>query len=329
MRPELVEHAKAGPVPEEIRARFAQDVRLGLGRQGQKTLPSKYLYDSVGSSLFEVICLLPEYGVHRAGARVLRSHAESIAAVVETPIVVELGSGNARNTRWVLDALARRGTVTYCPIDISRLALRRAEQEFDGHDAVNVVGLEREYLDGLRVVTGRRARGETVLVLFLGGTIGNFDRPAADAFLRQVRSCLAPGDFLLLSTDLVKPPEVLVPAYDDPIGATAAFNLNVLARINRELGGTFDLSAFRHEARWNASERRIEMHLRAETAQTVRIEQADLTVRFRPAETIWTESSHKFRLEEIPGLAERAGFRCEGRWMDSEWPFSQNLFRAV
>lgn len=329
MHSELAAHAKTRPAPEEVRARFAEDVRLGLGRPGQKTLPSKYLYDSVGSALFEVICLLPEYGVHRAGARVLRRHAESIAAAIEAPIVVELGSGNARNTRWVLDALARRGSVTYCPIDISGSALRRAEREFDGHEAVNVVGLEGEYLDGLRLVTRRRAHGETVLVLFLGGTIGNFDRPAADAFLRQVRACLQPGDRLLLSTDLVKPPVVLIAAYDDPIGATAAFDLNILARINRELGGTFDLSAFHHEARWNEAERRVEMHLRSEIAQTVRVEEADLTVHFRPAETIWTESSHKFRLDEIPAMADRTGFQCEGRWADSEWPFSQNLFRAV
>jgi len=192
-----------------------------------------------------------------------------------------------------------------------------------------VQGFEREYLDGLGEVAARRRGGETLLVLFLGGTIGNFDRPAADLFLRRVRACLEPGDRLLLSTDLVQPEPVLIAAYDDPTGVTAAFDKNLLGRINRELGGTFDLARFEHVARWDATERRIEMHLRSTAAQTVHVGAADLEVSFRPGETIWTESSHKFRLEEIPALARRAGFTCEGRWVDAEWPFAQNLFVAV
>jgi len=329
VRPGLASRTAAPPDERAQREQFADDVRAGLTRDGQKELPSKYLYDTVGSALFDVICHLPEYGLHRAGSRLLRHHAEAIVDATATSLVVELGSGNARNTRWILDALARHRPVTYCPIDISGAALEEAEKAFDRSDEISVVGFEREYLDGLREVTARRRPGEPLLVLFLGGTIGNFDRPAADGFLRAVRSHMKRGDALLLSTDLVKPEEVLVLAYDDPIGATAAFDLNLLARINRELGGTFDLSGFRHEARWNARERRIEMHLRAAAAQRVRIEAADVEVDFRAGETIWTESSHKFRLEEIPQLAERAGFRCDGRWVDGEWPFSQNLFVAV
>lgn len=329
MRAGLASRAATRPDPRALHERFAEDVREGLDRDGQKELPSKYLYDPVGSALFEVICHLPEYGLHRAGSRLLARHAEAVVAAADTSLVVELGSGNARNTRWILEALARRRPVTYCPIDISGAALEEAARAFDRYDAISVVGYEREYLDGLREVAKRRTLGEPLLALFLGGTIGNFDRPAADDFLRAVRGCLARGDGLLLSTDLVKPAELLIAAYDDPIGATAAFNKNLLARVNRELDGTFDLRRFRHEARWNAGEQRIEMHLVSTGAQTVRVEAAELEVAFTAGETIWTESSHKFRLEDIPEMAKRTGFRCDGRWVDGEWPFAQSLFVAV
>lgn len=328
MRAGIVRAAVA-PDRQAQRERFADDVRAGLGQRGQKELPSKYLYDSVGSALFEVICHLPEYGLHRAGSRLLRRHAEAIVAAADTSLVAELGSGNARNTRWILEALARRRPVTYCPIDISGAALEEAERTFVTSDAISVLGFEREYLEGLREVGRRRTPGEPLLVLFLGGTIGNFERHAADQFLRAVRGCMAFGDRLLVSTDLVKPVEALIAAYDDPIGVTAAFNKNLLARVNRELDGGFELSRFRHEARWNAGERRIEMHLRATEAHAARIEAARMEVSFRVGETLWTESSHKYRLEEIPAMAERTGFRCEGRWVDGEWPFAQNLFVAV
>jgi L-histidine N-alpha-methyltransferase len=330
MRPGLAGGRRAArPDPRALRERFAEDVRVGLTRPGQKELPSKYLYDTVGSALFEVICLLPEYGLHRAGSRLLARHAETIATLADTSLVAELGSGNARNTRWILEAMSRRQSVTYCPIDISGAALAEAERELDRFDRISVVGFEREYLEGLGEVVRRRPLGQRLLVLFLGGTIGNFDRPAADRFLSGVREVLTREDLLLVSTDLVKPADVLIAAYDDPAGVTAAFDLNLLARVNRELDGTFDLSAFRHRARWNAAERRIEMHLEALADLTARVDAADLEVSLRAGETIWTESSHKFRLEEIPQLAERTGFRCEGRWVDAEWPFAQNLFVAV
>jgi L-histidine N-alpha-methyltransferase len=165
-------------------------------------------------------------------------------------------------------------------------------------------------------------------VLFLGSTIGNFDRGAGEKFLRSVRDILRPGDALLLGTDLEKNVADQILAYDDPAGVTAAFNLNLLARMNRELGADFDLSQFRHEARWNASERRIEMHLRSLRRQTVNITAASLRVILDEEETIWTESSHKYRPEEAIEMAERTGFRCEGRWIDEEWAFAQNLLIA-
>jgi len=165
-------------------------------------------------------------------------------------------------------------------------------------------------------------------VLFLGSTIGNFDRDAGEEFLREMREILRPGDALLLGTDLEKSVELQLLAYDDPAGVTAAFNLNLLARINRELGGNFDLSCFRHEARWNFSERRIEMHLRSTRQQTVEIPAAGLQIILDEGESIWTESSHKYQADEIPEMAERTGFRCDGQWIDQEWPFAQNLLLA-
>jgi uncharacterized SAM-dependent methyltransferase len=224
-----------------------------------------------------------------------------------------------------LEALSRRQKTYYYPIEISPSALEACEKELGHIDLVSIVGHERPYLEGLRDVAGGRAEGDHLLVLFLGSTIGNFDRDAAEKFLRGVREILLPGDALLLGTDLEKSVTDQLLAYDDPAGVTAAFNLNLLARINRELGADFDLSGFRHEARWNAAERRIEMHLRSTCRQTVEIPAAGLRLMLNENETIWTESSHKYRPEEAIEMAERTGFRCEGQWIDEEWPFAQNL----
>ena len=165
-------------------------------------------------------------------------------------------------------------------------------------------------------------------MLFLGSTIGNFDRDAGDEFLREMRAILRPGDALLLGTDLEKSVELQLLAYNDPAGVTAAFDLNLLARINRELGADFDLAGFQHEARWNSAERRIEMHLRSLRRQTVHVPAASLRFMLDEDETIWTESSHKYKADEIPAMAARTGFRCDGQWIDREWPFAQNLLIA-
>src|SRR6202521_5048966 len=206
---------------------FASDVVIGLSHPGQKELPSKYLYDEVGSALLDVICLLPEYGLSRAGMRMLERYSGEIVNRVAGPVVVaELGSGSGQQTRWVLEALARRQRVTYYPIDISGSALFRCQQELGQMDLVSLVGFERAYIDGLQEVAARRREGEHIFVLFLGSTIGNFDRPAGDQFLREVRKILVPGDALLLATDLEKPIPQLLAAYDDAAGVTAAFNKN-------------------------------------------------------------------------------------------------------
>jgi len=308
---------------------FAAEVRAGLTHPQQKELPSKYLYDDVGSALFEVISILPEYGLTRADERVLRRHAHDLVERLETPVVVaELGSGSGKKTRWILEALCRHQHTSYCPIEISPTALAMCERELGDMDSISIVGFEREYLDGLAEVAARREEGEHILVLFLGSTIGNFDRPAGIKFLRQVRQILEPGDSLLLGTDLEKPEPQLLEAYDDPLGVTAAFNLNLLARINRELDADFILDRFEHSVRFNHVARSVEMHLRSRQAQTVTIPRAELTVRFREGETIWTESSHKYSRFEIVKLANASGFRCDSQWIDEQWPLAENLLIA-
>lgn len=314
----------------QSRLEFARAVRDGLSKPGQRELPSIYLYDEVGTALFEAITLLPEYGLTRADERLLRKYAPAILEHLPPPVVVaELGSGSGTKTRWILEALSRREPVVYYPIDISHSALLKCEQALSGLGAVSIVGLEKSYLDGLSEVASRRRRGETLFVLFLGSTVGNFHRPAAERFLNEIRRCLLPGDALLLGTDVVKPVSKMLLAYDDPVGVTAAFNLNLLARINRELGGNFDLRHFAHEARYDEGERRIEMHLRSKRTQAVTVRAADFSCTLREGETIWTEACHKYRIEEIPAMAQRTGFLCEAQWVDGEWPFAENLWLAV
>jgi len=316
-------------LPVQNASEFAADVVYGLNRPGQKELPSKYFYDEIGSALFDVICLLPEYGLSRAGSRMLQRHATDVVAHLPGQVVVaELGSGSGLKTRWLLEALARRQRVNYHPIDISGSALSRCQLDIGQIDMVSVVGFERAYLDGLQEVASRRRTNEKILVLFLGSTIGNFDRPASEDFLRQVRSLLRKEDALLLATDLEKPIHQLLMAYDDPTGVTAAFNKNLLARINRELGGDFDLARFEHVARYDDSERRVEMHLRSTCWQRVAIRQAGFRVYLREGETIWTESSHKYDREEVVRMGECSGFRSAAQWIDQEWPFAQTLFFA-
>lgn len=316
-------------IPADVSSDFAADLRAGLTRRGQKELPSKYLYDDVGSALFEVISHLPEYGLTRADERLLRRHSREIVDRVTGPVAVaELGSGSGRKTRWLLEAFCRRQRTSYYPVEISHSALVTCERELSDIDAISIVGFEREYLEGLLEVAAWRRQGEHLLVLFLGSTIGNFDRRAGVKFLSEVRSILEPGDSLLLGTDLEKPSSQLIQAYDDELGVTAAFNLNLLSRANRELGADFDLTGFEHLAKINPEARSVEMHLRSKHRQTVSIPAAEVVVEFQEEETIWTESSHKYSADEVFEMAREAGFRCEVQWIDEPWPFAENLLRA-
>ncbi len=316
-------------ITTNISYEFAADVRAGLSKPGQKELLSKYLYDDVGSALFEVISHLPEYGLTRADERLLTRHADDIVERLPAPIAVaELGSGSGRKTRQILEALCRRQRTRYYPIEISASALAMCKRELSDIDCISIVGFEREYLDGLLEVAAQRRAGQHLLVLFLGSTIGNFDRMAGLKFLNQVRRALQPGDALLLGTDLEKSAAQLIAAYDDELGVTAAFNLNLLSRINRELDADFDLAHFEHVAKINRDNRSVEMHLRSMRRQTVTIPAADFAVEFLEGETIWTESSHKYSPQEIFEMARTTGFRCEVQWIDDQWPFAENLLVA-
>jgi L-histidine N-alpha-methyltransferase len=315
--------------PDTQTLEFVDAVQRGLGSDSQKTLPSRYLYDAIGSSLFEVITLLPEYGVTRADERLIGRHAPELADHLGANIVMaELGSGNGVKTHRIISALTRKGPLVYMPIDVSASALDRCQRELENIEGLDVQSLQSSYFEGLRLAMERTPRDKRLLLLFLGGTIGNFDRPAIPEFLKQVRSTIRKGDAFLLGTDIEKPTSQLLAAYDDALGVTAAFNLNILARINRELDGNFDLVRFEHLALYNESERRIEMHLRALSDHVVRIAAADLEFNVRNGETIWTESSHKFNVEEIGRLSEDCGFRRAAQWLDVEWSFAETLLIA-
>ena len=307
---------------------FAREVRTGLTRAGQKTLPCSYFYDAVGSALFEAITCLPEYGLTRADARVIQAYTgDLIDALPPNLFIAELGSGSGVKTRAILKSLGRREPAVYYPIDLSATALDWCAQDLASLAAV--FPINASYLEGLREVALRREPGQTLLVLFLGSTIGNFEADCAVDFLYGLRQSLQPQDALLLGTDLVKPVEQLLAAYDDPTGVTAAFNLNLLARINRELDADFTLRQFEHVVLYNQEAQRIEMHLRSRIRQMVKIRKSELEVDFAPGETIWTESCHKFHPEQICTMARASGFRLSAQWIDEEWPFAESLLVAA
>ena len=312
-----------------IVSKFAQDVADGLAAgKRQKTLPSRYLYDDLGSALFEAITLLPEYGLTRADERVLsRFSTEIVQACPEVSVVCELGSGSGKKTRYLLEALrSGREFLTYVPIDVSKATLDICQKEVC--DLADVRPVCADWMEGLSEVARTRTE-DPLLLLFLGSTIGNLERACIPDFLKQIQGHLRPGDFFLLGADLVKDVETMLAAYDDPTGVTAAFNLNILGRINRELEANFDLRSFAHEARWNAIERRIEMHLLSCREQRVYIGALDRSFQIGAGETIWTESSHKFSERELDEFAKASGFAPLAKWVDLEWPLAEALWRVM
>ena len=315
---------------ERAASNFAEDVRRGL-TSSPKFLYPKYFYDELGSRLFEAITVLPEYYPTRAEAEILRTHASEIVATLGGPVwLLELGSGDGQKTRLVIEALlARQGELEYVPVDISESALEASSRSLlFSYPDLRITGYIGEYQTALRKIRqDRRAPGLT-LVLFLGSTLGNLDPEERRVLLRDIRALLDPGEGFLLGVDLKKPESVLVPAYDDALGVTAAFNLNLLVRVNRELGGELDLGAFRHKALYNAREGRIEMHLESRRAQTVAIRELGIEVPFAAGETIHTESSYKFDREQIAALAADTGFEVRKTWTDSEERFASNLLVA-
>lgn len=318
----------AAPPAESVRD-FASEVRRDLALT-PKQIQSKYLYDGLGSTLFEAICRLPWYRITRAEARLLSRFAPRIVEAFERPLtLVELGCGSGEKVAMIAEAL-RQGPhrVPVHLIDISPLALELSERALGRLQHVSVVGHRATYEDGLLHAAEQRAGNSAMLVLFLGSNIGNFDTPAAHDFLAKIRFALRPGDALLLGADLVKPEPELLLAYDDPLGVTSAFNRNLLVRMNTELLADFDLDQFAHRAIWNAAESRVEMHLVSRAAQTVRIPRADTEVAFRQGEPIWTESSYKYTADGIVLLGREAGFRSVEQWVDAGARFALTLFTA-
>jgi dimethylhistidine N-methyltransferase len=308
---------------------FAADVLEGLSVPHGKRLPPKYFYDDLGSALFEAITLLPEYGLARADQRILTAHANEIAALTG-PLcaVAELGSGSGKKTLHVLRAQCElRPGLVYRPIDVSSAALAACEREIA--TLCEVEPICGEWMSGLSRIRQKRDSTLPLLVLFVGSSIGNIERQQLPEFLGALHSHLRPGDFFLLGADLVKDVGVMKAAYDDPTGVTAAFNLNLLGRINREFEADFDLTSFAHDVKWNAEARRIEMHLLCCRDQQVSSRILNTTFSFRAGETIWTESCHKFDLPELEELALLTGFAPLASWVDQEWGMAEVLWRAV
>jgi len=311
----------------ERAATVAADVRAGLLAQ-PKHLPPWLFYDAAGSAIFEEITRLPEYYPTRTERAILTAHADDMVAAAGPPAsLVELGAGSATKTRVIIAALqAVRPSATYMPVDVSPSALagaaRHLRTRFPTLAVTPVVAKYPDELGFLRAVPSPR------LVLFLGSNIGNYEPDDACSLLRALRHHLRPSDNLLLATDLRKDPSLLVPAYDDAAGVTARFNKNVLVRLNRQLGATFDLDLFRHVARWNSRASRIEMHLQSLAAQEVSIAALGLTIRLRAGERIHTESSYKYTPRMVKRLLGAAGFSWRRSWTDPRSWFALHLAAA-
>ena len=305
---------------------FTDDVRRGL-TASPKRLSCRYFYDEEGSKLFEEICHLPEYYLTRAERSILEERAREIAALFPGEItLVELGSGSAVKTRLLMDALIERhGSLRFIPVDISRSALEESSvalvEDFEDLEILAVAG---EYQDGLAYL--KQNPGERRLILWLGSNVGNFERSDAESFFGSVRDAMSPDDRFLTGIDLRKDSAVLERAYDDSQQITARFNKNILVRINRDLGGHFELDRFRHRAVYDEELGRVEMHLESVGAQTVTLETLDLEVEFADGETIHTENSYKYSPAEIAALAAAAQLKLRHQWFDNESRFSVNIF---
>jgi len=312
-------------IPAEAERSLHRDARLGL-TSTPKVLPPKWFYDSRGSELFEEITRLPEYYPTRAERSILEAHAGDIARHTGAHTLVELGSGSSEKTRLLLEALHEAGTLRqYVPLDVSETALREAVAAIHAdYPSLGIHGVVADFTQHLDRIPGQSPR----VVAFLGGTIGNFLPDERAAFLSDLHDILVAGDWLLLGTDLVKSPDVLVPAYDDAAGVTADFNRNILAVLNRELGADFDLGNYEHVAFWDPDNEWIEMRLRATNRASVTIWQLALDIVLAAGEEIRTEISAKFRREGVERELAKAGFDVDSWWTDPEGRFALSLARA-
>lgn len=319
--------ALGAELQSDDRAAFAEDVRFGMA-QSQRWLPTRFLYDALGSALFDAICRLPWYPITASELGLLTRHGADIIRRSGPSRIVELGSGNGDKLALLLNAAPRRTPLDLHLVDLSTAALAQAERLLGGLANVKVHTHAANYEDGLSSISREMSRPGPTLVMYLGSNIGNYEPHKVAALLASIRAAMRSGDTFLLGADLVKPIETLLRAYDDPLGVTAAFNRNLLVRVNRELGGDFDLDAFTHRAVWNAELSRIEMHLVSRGRQHVRITAAGVDVALKDGETIWTESSYKYRAEQIDEMLAAADLRPRGQWIDPDAQFALTLAKA-
>lgn len=314
----------------ESEGTFAEDVRTGLLARPKKLFP-KYFYDELGSKLFDAICLLPEYYPTRAENEILERYADEIAVAVEGyKTLLEMGSGSASKTRSIIEALLKQqADLLFIPVDISATALETSSRVLlQSYPKLRIEAYAGDYYDGLAALR-ERPEGAHTLALFLGSNIGNFDADEANRFLRALRNVLRAGDALLLGADLKKEPSILEAAYDDALGVTAAFDRNLLVRINRELEADFNPRGFRHFAIYNQEIGCVESYLESLREQTVHLGKLDLDIRFEQGERIHTENSYKYDLEGLSSMAALTGFTRARTWLDAREQFSSNLFLAI
>ncbi len=317
---------RAAPQPSDpARQRFAAEARAHLLRTPRQ-LPSQYFYDDLGSALFEAIGRLPWYRVTRAEEALLARHARDILRPLRRPVgLAELGCGSGEKLA-ILAGRSGERVARVQLVDISPAALDMARYRLHAIGCHDVLGHQGTYEDGLAEVARHRREGEALVILFLGSNIGNFDPAAAHRLLSTIRGVLRSGDALLLGSDLVKPEAELILAYDDPLGVTAAFNRNILRRLNEELDADFDLAAFAHRAVWRPERRRVEMHLVSRRRQNVLIGAAGFSMTLEAGEVIWTESSHKYDTSQIIEDGRAAGFDQATQWVDSAARFALTRF---
>ncbi len=309
-------------------AEFSDDVRRGLSANPKHLFP-KYLYDELGSRLFEAICEVDEYYLTRAEDEILRMHAgEIIGSVPDCQTLIELGSGSAEKTRHLIEAFMRqRGTLLFVPVDISRTALSESSRGLLGsYPNLRIDAYAADYYQALAALPDLGLN--PVLVLFLGSNIGNFEPDEAANFMRAIRQVLRPDDFLLLGADLKKDRRILEAAYNDALGVTRAFIVNELERINRELQANFDLWAFGLRSFYNETSGRVEVYLESLQSQSVHIRALDMKIDVAAGERIHVENAYKYDLDDLRSLGAAAGFALERTWLDEKKQFSSNLFRA-
>jgi L-histidine N-alpha-methyltransferase len=314
----------------ESQSSFAEDVRAGLLAQPKILFP-KYFYDELGSQLFEAICLLPEYYPTRAENEILTRYADEIASAVDgRKTLLEMGSGSASKTQLIIEAiLKQQSELLFLPVDISATALETSSRVLlQSYPALSIEAYAGDYYNGLNSLR-ERPEGTRTLALFLGSNIGNFDAEEAHRFLRALRKVLRGGDALLLGADLKKEPSVLEAAYDDALGVTAAFNRNLLVRINRELEANFEPRFFQHYVTYNQAAGRVETYIESLRAQSVQLKKLALEIHFAEGERMHTENSYKYDLAGLSRMAEETGFTRARTWLDSREQFSSNLFMVV